>query len=129
MASTTSYAFLHNVLSRSGASTEALTVRGTECHAEFVELLLQALVSHRTTSLYYPQADGLAERIVGTFQRGLHMYCESSNPVDWDSHTAWIALGYRCLVQQSTNLSPQEVISVAASVFPSGATIAIVVRK
>ncbi|KAJ9512490.1 hypothetical protein QJQ45_018788 [Haematococcus lacustris] len=50
-----------------GAIAEVVTDGGREFKGEFADLLQRNLIDHRVTSPHHPQADGLAERAVQTF--------------------------------------------------------------
>ncbi|KAJ9511832.1 hypothetical protein QJQ45_004389 [Haematococcus lacustris] len=67
LANTTAYHFNHQVLGRYGASAKVVTDGGWEFKGEFADLLRRNLIDHRVTSPHHPQADGLAERAVQTF--------------------------------------------------------------
>jgi transposase len=75
----TSQAFLQQVLTRFGACAECLTDQRSKFRGEFQDLLDHALVDHRRTSRYHPQADGLAERMVQTCKKGLHKIFLTTN--------------------------------------------------
>jgi transposase InsO family protein len=67
----TNHVFLQQVLSRFGAYVECFTNQGSEFRGEFQDLLDHALIDHRRISRDHPQADGLAERMVQTYKKGL----------------------------------------------------------
>ena len=105
--STIASAFLLHVLSRFLAPAEVLTDQGREFQGEFEVLLRQANIDHRTTSREYPQADGLAERMVQVLKVQLQKYCLEKNPTTWDDQVPWIAMGYRATKHASLlNYSP-----------------------
>jgi hypothetical protein len=117
---TVAFTFLHSVLSRFGSCAEVLTDQGREFQGDFAQLLLQCFIDHRTTSPNHPQADGLAERAVQTLKKGLRKYCGSpGHPKEWDEHMAWVAMGYRCSPQQSTKLSPYQMLFAVPPTIPS----------
>ncbi|CAI7733968.1 unnamed protein product [Closterium sp. NIES-54] len=87
-------AFKAQVVCRFGACGEVLTDQGTEFQGEFKKLLLESGITHRRTSRYHLQSDGLTERIVQTIKRGLRTY-EEQRKRDWDDELDWIAAGYR----------------------------------
>ena len=100
-------AFLQHVLSRFLAPAEVLTDQGREFQGEFEALLRKAHIDHRTTSRDYPQADGLAERMVQVLKVQLQKYCLEKNPTTWDDWVPWIAMGYRATKHASLlNYSP-----------------------
>jgi transposase InsO family protein len=69
---TVAEAFTREVLTRYGAPAEVVTDRGGEFGGAFQECLDAALVDHRATSAYHPQANGRSERIVQVVKRPLH---------------------------------------------------------
>ncbi|CAI7858069.1 unnamed protein product, partial [Closterium sp. NIES-53] len=87
-------AFKEQVISRFGACAEVLTDQGTEFQGEFKKLLEETGITHRRTSRYHPQSDGLTERLVQTLKRGLRA-CGEKRKRDWDEELHWIAAGYR----------------------------------
>ena len=113
------YAFLHHVLARFGACAEVITDNGTEFQGAFASLLLQAHIDHRMTSPQHPQSDGLAERAVQTFKQSLRILRSAGSKAhDWDTDIAWVCLGYNCSIQQSTKLTPYELVYGIAPVVP-----------
>ena len=107
----TARAFAAAVLGRFGAPAEVLTDRGSEWGGKFEELLLQCMIDHRTTSAHHPQADGLAERAVGTCKRALRKMVEQKGTVaTWADELPWLTLGYNCSPQKSTGFSPYHLL-------------------
>jgi len=103
----TASVFMDRVIGRFGAPAEVVTDRGGEFEKEFSDLLQRCMIDHRFTSPEHPQADGLAERIVQTCKRALRkISVEKGSVAAWDDELPWIALGYRCSVQESTGYSP-----------------------
>ena len=118
-ASQVSQAYLMHVLSRFGASAEVLTDQGGEFEGELQALLDKCFIDHRITSAYHPQANGLAERQVQTFKRGLAKMCDAMGKhSNWDELIPWVALGYRCSVQASTGFSPYHLLFGVHPVVP-----------
>jgi len=106
-AAATAQAFLSSVIARYGASAEVVTDGGTEFQGEFEDLLTRSLIDHRVSSPGHPQSDGLAERAVQTVKRALKKYAETKGgESSWEVNMHWVALGYRCSVQESTGHSP-----------------------
>jgi hypothetical protein len=123
-ASTTSFAFLRAVLAHYGAPAEVLTDRGSEFRAEFASLLFESLIDHRMTSPGHPQADGLAERAVGTVKACLRRVCAANGSHGrWDEAIAWVQLGYNASVQAATKFSPFELLYAYRPVVPPGAMV------
>ena len=95
-----------------------LTDQGSEFEGEFDALLLRCFIDHRRTSANHPQADGLAERAVQTVKRALRRLCEQHRTSDWEAQLPWLALGYRCSVQQSTGYSPYQLLYATRPTIP-----------
>ncbi|KAJ9520169.1 hypothetical protein QJQ45_030084, partial [Haematococcus lacustris] len=118
-ATTTASAFAHHVLGRYGACAEVVTDGGTEFQGAFAELLQRALIDHRTTSANHPQSNGLSERCVQTVKACLRKHCTSNRVTDqWDDALPMIALGYRCSTQESTRMTPYELLFARKPVVP-----------
>jgi transposase InsO family protein len=81
---TVAEAFNREVLTRYGAPAEVVTDRGGEFGGAFQECLDAALVDHRATSAYHPQANGLSERIVQVVKRALRKWCLGHPTEEWD---------------------------------------------
>jgi len=91
----TSQSFLQQVLNRFGACAKCLTDQGSEFRGEFQNLLGHVLIDHHWTSKGHPQANGLVERMVQTYKKGLRNICLTRNKEDWDLTFLYIAIGYR----------------------------------
>ncbi|CAI7777910.1 unnamed protein product [Closterium sp. NIES-53] len=114
-------AFKGQVLWRFGAPGEVLTDQGTEFRGEFQALLDEARVTHRLTSRYHPQSDGLTERLVQTLKRNLRAYGEKRKR-DWDKELDWIEARYRFGKQASLkDYSPYSLLFGREPILPVGA--------
>jgi transposase InsO family protein len=115
----TAQAFAACVLGRFRAPAEVLTDRGSEWGGQFEELLLQCMIDHRHTSANHPQADGLAERAVGTCKRALRKMVEQAGTVaTWAKELPWLMLGYNCSPQQSTGFAPYQLLYARSPLCP-----------
>jgi hypothetical protein len=65
-----------------------------------------ALVDHRATSTYHPQADGLRERIVQVVKRALRKWCLWHPAKEWDVYLPWVPMGYNFSTQAALGVSP-----------------------
>ncbi|CAI7897413.1 unnamed protein product [Closterium sp. NIES-54] len=84
-------------------------------------MLEEAGITHRRTSRYHPQSDGLTERLVQTIKRGLRAYGEKRKR-DWDGELHWIAAGYRFGKQAALrDHSPYSLLFGCEPVLPVGA--------
>ncbi|CAI7751098.1 unnamed protein product [Closterium sp. NIES-54] len=114
-------AFKEQVVCRFGACAEVLTDQGTEFQGEFKKLLEETGITHRRTSRYHPQSDGLTERLVQTLKRGLRAYGEKRKR-DWDEELHWIAAGYRFGKQAALrDHSPYSLLYGCEPLLPVGA--------
>ena len=113
-------AFLRDVLSRFGACAEVLTDQGGEFKGALQRLLASCGIQHRSTSAYHPEANGLTERAVQTFKRGLRKYALVHDTRDWDLELPWLLMGYRFSKQASTKLSPYYMLYGRDPVLPVG---------
>ena len=113
-------AFLKEVLSRFGACAEVLTDQGGEFKGELQRLLDACGIHHRVTSAYHPETNGLTERAVQTFKRGLRKYALIHDKRDWDLELPWLLMGYRFSRQESTKLSPYYMLYGREPVLPVG---------
>ncbi|CAI7795327.1 unnamed protein product [Closterium sp. NIES-53] len=101
---------------------QVLTDQGTEFQGEFKKQLEETGITHRRTSRYHPQSDGLTERLVQTVKRGLRAYGEKRKR-DWDEELHWIATGYRFGKQAALrDHSPYSLLCGCEPLLPVGAT-------
>ena len=120
------YHFLHGVIARFGSCAECVTDRGGEFEGEFGDLLQSALIDHRITSSAHPQANGLSERAVKTLKQCLDSYVTGSmspktrayREANWDLYLPWILLGYRVSPQESTKLTPYQLMYAVPPTIP-----------
>ncbi len=86
----TNQAFLQQVL-----SVKCVTDQGSKFRGEFQDLLDHVFIDYRRTSRDHPQADGLTERMVQTWKKGLRNICLIGNKEDWELALLYITMGYR----------------------------------
>lgn len=102
---------LIKVFSRVGIPEEILTDQGANF---IVSTLLQELyvllhVRRIRTSPYHPQTDGLVERFNGTLKSMLRKFAGRSGK-DWDEYLPNLLFAYREVPQESTGVSPFELL-------------------
>ena len=81
---------------------------------EFVNRVTQDLftltkTSHRISTAYHPQTNGLVERFNQTIQRALLKLVKKEQD-DWDLYIDGVLFGYRTSIQKSTKKTPFEVM-------------------
>jgi hypothetical protein len=99
------------VLTHYGACAEVVTDRGGEFGGAFQSCLDAALIDHRSTSAYHPQANGLSERVVQVVKRALRKWCLRHAAEEWDAYLPWVAMGYNFSAQASLpGFSPYQLL-------------------
>jgi hypothetical protein len=84
-----------------------------------------ALVDHRSTSAYHPQANGLSERVVQVVKRALRKGCLRHAAEEWDAYLPWVAMGYNFSAQASlAGFSPYQLLHGQNPVIPGAIKVA-----
>jgi len=88
--------------------------------AQFTSSLWAALcrlldISHRPTTAYHPQSNGLVERFHRRLKDALRARCAAS---DWHTHLPWVMLGIRAAWRLDGSYSPAEAVYGAQPVLP-----------
>ncbi|CAM5129251.1 unnamed protein product [Natator depressus] len=101
---------LLTIFSRVGFPREVLTDQGSN----FMSALLRCLwekcgVRHDWASAYHPQSNGLVERFNGTLKMMLKTFM-NQHPQDWDKYLPHLLFAYREVPQESTGISPFELL-------------------
>ncbi|CAM5130792.1 unnamed protein product [Natator depressus] len=101
---------LLTIFSRVGFPKEVLTDQGSN----FMSALLWCLwekcgVRHIWASAYHPQSNGLVERFNGTLKMMLKTFM-NQHPQDWDKYLPHLLFTYREVPQESTGISPFELL-------------------
>ncbi len=86
-----------------------MTDNGTEFMGEFKHLLTNCNITHHLTSVYHPQGNGQAERVVQTIKSGLTKMC-AGNGGSWDQHLPLLVLAYNSSPHAVTKLCPSELL-------------------
>nr|AHN53418.1 pol polyprotein [Nuttalliella namaqua] len=98
--------FIHQVLLRHGAPRVMISDRGRQFLSELLkEVLAACSVTHRFTSPYHPQTNGLTERFNHTLADMLSFYI-SSEHTNWDELLPYVTFAYNTAVQSTTHYSP-----------------------
>ena len=91
----TAAAFAERVLARYGAPVEVTTDNGSEYMADFTEQLARYGIQHNRTSVEHPSANGMAERIVQVFKKGMRKFVLTQGVAHWEDQLPVIEFGYR----------------------------------
>jgi hypothetical protein len=91
--------FTREVLTRYEACAEVMIDRGGKFGGSFQACLDAALINHRSTSAYHPQANKLSGRVVQGVKRALRKWCLWHAAEEWDEYLPWVAMGYNFSVQ------------------------------
>ena len=116
----TAAAFEQCVLGRMGSCAEVVSDGGGEWLKEFAAMLAANFIDHRVTSAQHPQSNGAAERCVMFAKQCLRKHCVDTQSVtEWPKALPYIAMGYNCSKQKSSNCSPWALLYAREPVFPS----------
>jgi transposase InsO family protein len=116
--STTSCAavFFNSWVSRSGVPAALTSDRGVQFSSAVWEELCSTLgISHRLTTAYHPQANGLVERFHRQLKEALRARLDNH---DWTSHLPWVMLGLRTAPKEDCGLSSAEMVYGEALTLP-----------
>ncbi|UYV68861.1 hypothetical protein LAZ67_6001298, partial [Cordylochernes scorpioides] len=98
--------FIKDVILKHGAPREVITDRGRNFTSSMIrDLNKHCRITHRTTTAYHPQTNGLTERLNKTIANMLSMYVDV-NQKDWDEILPFVTFAYNTAKQESTGFSP-----------------------
>lgn len=102
--------FVHEILLRHGAPAVLITDRGTAFTAELMQQILHySNTSHRRTTAYHPQTNGLTERLNKTLADMLSMYVDVQHKT-WDDILPYVTFAYNTAVQETTQTTPFQLV-------------------
>jgi hypothetical protein len=106
----TAEAFVTHVLCKHGYVERVLTDRGTNfCNKLMKSILERCNVGKSRTTSYYPQCNGVCERVNGTMKNMLAKTANSDNS-DWDLVLPFVELCYNSTMHEAHGLTPHYVI-------------------
>ena len=102
--------FVESILLRHGAPEVLITDRGSSFLAQLTqEILRLSHTSHRRTTAYHPQTNGLTERLNKTIAEMISMYVDVEHKT-WDEALSYVTFAYNTAVQETTGLTPLELL-------------------
>jgi len=105
-AETTARFIVDDIICRHGAVEELLSDLGRNFLAEVVEQMLKIVgTRHVRTTSYWPQCNGLDEKVNGILCRMISKYVSSSHK-DWDEYLNMLRFAYNTQIQGTIKLSP-----------------------
>lgn len=98
--------FLHDIVLRHGAPSTVITDRGAAFTAKLMQDALRlSHTSHRKTTAYHPQTNGLTERLNKTIADMISMYVDVQHKT-WDEILPYITFAYNTATQETTRFTP-----------------------
>uniref|UniRef100_A0A6G5ABD6 Putative polyprotein n=1 Tax=Rhipicephalus microplus TaxID=6941 RepID=A0A6G5ABD6_RHIMP len=98
--------FIENIVLRHGAPTVVITDRGTAFTAALLDhVLMLSGTTHRKTTAYHSQTNGLTERLNKTIEDMLSMYVDVEHK-NWDTILPYITFAYNTAKQETTRMTP-----------------------
>ncbi|UYV82146.1 hypothetical protein LAZ67_21001132 [Cordylochernes scorpioides] len=98
--------FIENVILKHGAPRELITDRGRNFTSSRIsDLNNQCRITHRKTTAYHPQTNGLMERLNKTIADMLSVYVDV-NQKNWDRILPFVTFAYNTAKQESTGFTP-----------------------
>ncbi|UYV77011.1 hypothetical protein LAZ67_14002809, partial [Cordylochernes scorpioides] len=98
--------FIEDVILKHGAPRELITDRGRNFTSSMIsDLNNQCRITHRKTTAYHPQTNGLTDRLNKTIADMLSMYVDV-NHKDWDRILPFVTFAYNTAKQESTGFTP-----------------------
>lgn len=102
--------FVLNIVLRHGAPAVLITDRGAAFTADLIqEVVTLTHSNHRKTTAYHPQTNGLTERLNRTLADMLSMYVDVEHKT-WDEILPYVTFAYNTAVQETTQLTPFELV-------------------
>lgn len=102
--------FVHNIVLRHGAPMVVITDRGTAFTSELMQCLMNMTnTTHRKSTAYHPQTNGLTERLNRTIADMLSMYVDIEHKT-WDEILPYATFAYNTAVQETTRIPPFELV-------------------
>ncbi len=109
-------AFFNSWVSRFRVPAALTSDRGVLFSSAVWEELCATLgISHRLTTAYHPQANGLVERLHRQLKEALRARLDNQ---DWPSHLPWVMLGLRTAPKEDCGLSSAEMVYGEALTLP-----------
>lgn len=97
---------VEDVILRHGAPRIMISDRGTVFQSKLVaEITTMCNVSHKFTTAYHPQTNGLTERFNKTLADMLSMYVDAEQR-DWDDLLPFVTFAYNTAKQETTGFTP-----------------------
>lgn len=98
--------FITNIVLRHGAPAIVITDRGKAFTAGLVDAVMQLSgTSHRKSTAYHPQTNGLTERLNKTIADMLSMYTDVEHKT-WDAVLPYVTFAYNTAQQDTTRMTP-----------------------
>lgn len=98
--------FIQHIVLRHGAPEVLITDRGSAFTAQLTQDILRlSHTSHRRTTAYHPQTNGLTERLNKTITDMMAMYVDVEHRT-WDEILPFVTFAYNTAVQETTGFSP-----------------------
>ncbi|KAM7299240.1 DDE-type integrase/transposase/recombinase [Ixodes scapularis] len=100
--------FVESILLRHGAPEVLITDRGSSFMAQLTQKVLRlSHTSHRRTTAYHPQTNGLTKRLNKTIADMISMYVDVEHKT-WDEVLPYITFAYNTAAQEKTGFTPFE---------------------
>lgn len=111
--------FMEQIILRHGCPKEVVSDRGSVFIGEVFKNIMQKMgVTHRTTTAYRPQSNGIVERTHSRINEAISMYC-GTNQKDWDLFIHHIIFAHNTSVHATTKQSPFYLVYGREAVLPA----------
>lgn len=98
--------FIEAVVLRHGAPAVVITDRGSAFTAALLDTVLRLSgTTHRKTTAYHPQTNGLTERLNKTLADMMSMYIDVDHK-NWDEILPYVTFAYNTARQETTRVTP-----------------------
>lgn len=102
--------FVTHIVLRHGAPKVVITDRGTIFTARLTQSIMKLThTSHRKTTAYHPQTNGLTERLNRTLTDMLSIYVDMEHRT-WDKILPYATFAYNTAVQETTQMTPFQLV-------------------
>ncbi|KAM7297632.1 hypothetical protein ISCGN_022783 [Ixodes scapularis] len=102
--------FIESIVLRHGAPEVLITDRGSSFMAQLTqEILRLSDTSHRRTTAYHPQTNGLTKRLNKTIADMISMYVDVEHKT-WDEVLPYVTFAYNTAVQETTGFTPFQLV-------------------